>query len=139
VGHSRGGHYARALGARRPDLVSHAVSVGAGLRPTLAVSRPTLVALFLARTGSLALGRARDEGCLTSGCRCAYSRDLHGRFPVSDVRLTSIYTKEDGVVHWQAAIVDEAECVEVSGSHIGLVVNRAVFRVLGRALAAPEL
>ena len=44
IGHSRGGHYARALGHRRPELVSHAISVGAGLRQMLAVSYPTQAA-----------------------------------------------------------------------------------------------
>ena len=33
IGHSRGGHYARALGHRRPELVSHAISAGAGPAP----------------------------------------------------------------------------------------------------------
>ena len=41
IGHSRGGHYVRALGHRRPELVSHAISIGAGLRQMLAVSYPT--------------------------------------------------------------------------------------------------
>ena len=41
VGHSRGGHYARALAPRRPELVSHAISIGAGLRQMLAPSYPT--------------------------------------------------------------------------------------------------
>ena len=35
IGHSRGGHYARALAHRRPELVSHAISLGAGLRQML--------------------------------------------------------------------------------------------------------
>ncbi len=30
MGHSRGGHYARGLAHRRPELVSHAISIGAG-------------------------------------------------------------------------------------------------------------
>ena len=41
VGHSRGGHYARALAHRRPDRVSHAVSLGADLQGMLGVSAPT--------------------------------------------------------------------------------------------------
>ncbi len=44
IGHSRGGHYARALGHRRPELVSHAISIGAGLRQMLAASYPTQAA-----------------------------------------------------------------------------------------------
>ena len=41
IGHSRGGDYARALGQRHPELVSHAISIGAGLRQMLAISYPT--------------------------------------------------------------------------------------------------
>jgi triacylglycerol lipase len=31
IGHSRGGHFAKALAHRRPDLVSRVISLGAGL------------------------------------------------------------------------------------------------------------
>ena len=44
IGHSRSGHYVRALGHRRPELVSHAISIGAGLRGMLATSYPTQAA-----------------------------------------------------------------------------------------------
>ena len=54
IGHSRGGHYARALGHRRPELVSHAISVGAGLRQMLATSYPTQRAAGAARRVVLA-------------------------------------------------------------------------------------
>lgn len=139
VGHSRGGHFAKALGALRPELCSHALSLGAGLRVTLAVSRPTEGALALARAGAVAAGRARDAGCLTKRCRCRYSVGLHGPFPTDQVRLTSVFSKEDGVVKWQAAVVAEAECREVTGSHVGLVFNRAVYHEIAAALAQPEL
>jgi pimeloyl-ACP methyl ester carboxylesterase len=49
IGHSRGGHFARALAARRPELVSHAVSMGADLNGMLGVSSPTLVAVAATR------------------------------------------------------------------------------------------
>ena len=60
-------------------------------------------------------------------------------FPVDRVRLTSIYTKGDGVVRWERAIVEEADCVEVTGSHIGLMANRKAYRAIAAALARPEL
>ena len=53
--------------------------------------------------------------------------------------MTSIYSKGDGVVRWQAQLAPFADCVEVSGSHVGLVFNRKSYRVIAGALAAPEL
>lgn len=81
----------------RPELVSHAISIG------------------------------------------AFADDFLARFPNDRVRLTSIYSKGDGVVRWQEAIVPEAECVEVTGSHVGLVFNRKAYHVIADALAQPEL
>jgi triacylglycerol lipase len=133
VGHSRGGHYARALAARRPDLVSHAVSLGADLRGMLDVSAPTLAAVALARRS-----RPRPPGCLTADCGCGFGRDFAAPLEPA-VRLTSIYSKGDGVVRWQAQVVPDADCVEVTGSHVGLIFNRKSYRAIAAALAAPEL
>jgi pimeloyl-ACP methyl ester carboxylesterase len=138
IGHSRGGHYARALGSRRPDLVSHAVSMGAGLRQMLAVSYPTEAAVAAARDVQRRTGGARSPRCLTEGCDCAFARDFARPFPTDRVRLTSIYSKGDGVVRWQAALAPDAECVEVTGSHVGLIFNRKTYRAIAAALAAPE-
>ena len=41
LGHSRGGHFAKALGHRRPDLVSQVVSMGAALDTPFDISIPT--------------------------------------------------------------------------------------------------
>ena len=49
--------------------------------------------------------------------------------------LTSIYSKGDGVVRWRSCVVPYARCVEVTGSHIGLVFNRKAYRVVAEALA----
>ena len=46
------------------------------------------------------------------------------------VRLTSIYSKGDGVVRWQAALVPYGNCVEVTGSHVGLIFNRKTYRAI---------
>jgi triacylglycerol lipase len=139
IGHSRGGHYARALAARRPELVSHAISIGAGLRRMLATSYPTQLAAGAARRVALHTGRARSSHCLTEMCDCRFAADFAGAFPADRVRLTSIYSRGDGVVRWQAALVPYADCVEVTGSHVGLVFNRKTYRAIATALAAPEL
>jgi pimeloyl-ACP methyl ester carboxylesterase len=139
VGHSRGGLYARALACRRPELVSHAIALGAGLRHMLAVSYPTLVFVDRVRRRLLGTGRARSPRCMTAECDCAFTQDMFRPFPQERVHLTSIYSKGDGVVRWQAAVVPYGECIEVTGSHTGLIFNREAYRAIATALAKPEL
>jgi pimeloyl-ACP methyl ester carboxylesterase len=139
VGHSRGGHLARATAARRPELVSHAISMGADLQGLFGISSPTRAAVGFVRRGLHLTRRSRDPDCFQAHCSCGFIRDYTVAFPVDRVRLTSIYTKGDGVVHWERAIVEEADCVEVTGSHIGLMANRKAYRAIAEALARPEL
>jgi triacylglycerol lipase len=139
VGHSRGGHLARATAARRPDLISHAISMGADLQGLYGISSPTRAAVGIVRRGLHLTRRSRDPDCIRHRCNCAFIRDYTADFPVDRVRLTSIYTKGDGVVRWERAIVEEADCVEVTGSHIGLMANRKAYRAIAAALARPEL
>jgi triacylglycerol lipase len=68
IGHSRGGHFARALAARRPDRVSHAISMGADLQGMFGASAPTLFAVSAARRVVHATGRARKDTCLSRHC-----------------------------------------------------------------------
>src|SRR4051794_13155300 len=49
IGHGRGGHFAKALAHRRPDLVSRVISMGAGLATPFAISAPTLGAVAAVR------------------------------------------------------------------------------------------
>jgi triacylglycerol lipase len=72
-------------------------------------------------------------------CDCTFTAGFRAPFPEDRVRLTSIYSKGDGVVRWQAQLVPYAECVEVTGSHVGLIFNRKSYRAIAQALAAPEL
>lgn len=141
IGHSRGGHYARAIAARTPERVSHAISLGADLGEMLSISIPTTLAVGAARRGLRATGRerARDDRCLSLECSCAFTQDYRRPFPSELVRLTSIYSKGDGVVRWENQIVPEADCVEVTGSHVGLIFNRKAYRAIADALAQPEL
>jgi triacylglycerol lipase len=139
LGHSRGGHFARALACRRPEHVSHAISLGADLQRMFGISAPTQAAVAVSRRCLGALRRARSERCMTADCRCSFTRDFAATFPSDRVRLTSIYSKGDGVVRWPGSVIPYADCVEVTGSHVGLVFNRKAYRAVASALAQPEL
>jgi alpha/beta hydrolase fold len=135
IGHSRGGHFAKALAHRRPDLVRHVVSMGAGLDTPFAISVPTLGAVAAVRTLQ---ARRRPPGCFTTGCGCEFSVHYRAEFP-QQIPLTSIYSRGDGVVQWRSCVVPYARCVEVTGSHIGLAFNRKAYRVIAEALAPEPL
>jgi pimeloyl-ACP methyl ester carboxylesterase len=135
VGHSRGGHFAKALAHRRPERVSAVVSMGAGLDTPFDISVPTQGAIAAVRSWHNATDpKMRESGCFTAECNCKFTRDYAGEFPDS-VPLTSIYSRGDGVVRWYACVVDYANCVEVTGSHVGLAFNRKSYRAVAEALA----
>lgn len=136
IGHSRGGHFVKALAHRHPRRVSCAISIGAGLEAPFAISTLTQAAVAAFRTlYAHTSDRVAHNGCFTDTCRCRFTRDYAEEFP-RDVPLTSIYSRGDGVVRWEACIVPYARCVEVTGSHVGLAFNRKVYRVLAETLAA---
>ena len=137
VGHSRGGHYARSLAARYPDLISDIVTMGAAVEDPLDVSTLTKHAAAAVRTIATTHDSEKQaRGCLTLGCTCEFSRGFAQPFP-AQVRFTSIHSRSDGVVRWRSCIADYAECVDVDGSHIGLAFNRHAYRAIARALAGP--
>ena len=71
---------------------------------------------------------------MTTACRCDFARHYTDPFPAG-VPLTSVYSRGDGVVWWEACVVPYARCVEVSGSHVGLAFNRKAYRAVAQALA----
>jgi triacylglycerol lipase len=137
LGHSRGGHLARAVAVKRPDVVSHAISLGAALRDQLDISIPTRAAVSLVQRVH---GRRSPErrDCFTGSCACAFGAALAAPLP-EDVRLTSIYSRGDGVVWWGSCMAPDATNVEITGSHVGLAFNRKAYRAIAEALAVGEI
>jgi triacylglycerol lipase len=136
VGQSRGGTMARALAARRPDLIRTIVTLGSPMTDQFAVhpvvrAHVTVVGL---------LGTVGVPGLFTHGCGygecCAETRALiAGPFP-RGVRYVSVYSRSDGIVDWRACLDPAAQHVEVRSSHIGMAVHPDVFRAVARALPA---
>jgi len=136
IGHSRGAHFAKALAHWRPDRTAAVISIGAGLDTPFDISLPTKAAVAAVRTAHQRRDRRlAARGCMTAGCGCAFARHYGAAFP-AQLPLTSIFSREDGVVWWEACVVPYARNVEVTGSHVGLAFNRKVYAVVAEALAA---
>ena len=134
IGQSRGGVFAKALAARRPDLVAGVVALGSPVRRQLAVHP-----LVLAQVGVVAaLGTAAAPGlfsvrCLRGDC-CAPFRDaLAGPFP-PEVGYVALYSRSDGVVDWRSCLDPAARCVEIRASHCGMSVSADAYRAIAAAL-----
>ena len=137
VGQSRGGVFARALAARRPELVSGIVTLGS---PT--VSMLSVHPLVLAQVGLVgALGTAHVPGmfrmsCLRGKCCSEFRAALTGPVP-DDVGYVAVYSRSDGIVQWRSCLDPEAdELVEVSASHCGMGVNAQAFLAVANAMAS---
>jgi pimeloyl-ACP methyl ester carboxylesterase len=137
VGQSRGGIFAKALAARRPDLVDSIVTLGS---PTVAQLR--VHPLVLAQIGIVgALGSGHVPGmfslrCLRGDCCERFRAALAGPFP-DDVHWTALYSRTDGIVDWRACLDPQAdELVEVRASHCGMALNAQVYAEVAAALSA---
>ena len=139
IGQSRGGIFARALAARRPELVAGIVTLGSPTQGMLAVHP-----LVLAQVGLVsALGSARMRGrfrwsCLRGTCCEVFRAALQG--PVSDdVGYVAVYSRSDGIVQWRSCLDPEADAlVEVNASHCGMGVNAQAFLAVADAMARFE-
>lgn len=123
VGWSLGGLYARVLAKHNPDKVRCVVTLGS---PFAGHPRSTNAW----RIYEWASGERADDPVANQRLRGALK-----------VPATSIYSRTDGVVAWQASIDDEtatSENIEVIASHLGLGVHPAVLYALADRLAQPE-
>ncbi len=135
VGHSRGGMFARVLAVRRPDLLSHVVTLGAPHLDQLAV-HPLVWASALA-VG--VLGSAGADGMLTLRCGrgdcCApFRRDLAAPLPDA-VRSLALFSRADGIVDWRSCLDPQRGSLEVAAGHFAMVRHPAALHAIGHALA----
>jgi pimeloyl-ACP methyl ester carboxylesterase len=125
VGWSLGGVFAREMAKVQPDNVRLVISLGSPI--TNDIDQTNATALFQAING--------EE---PEPMRDGRYRDLAKAPPVP---TTSILTRTDGVVAWQASVQSpeaNTENIEVLASHCGLGVNPAVMVAIADRLAQPE-
>jgi len=123
VGVSLGGLYARELSARLPGAARSVITLGTPVR-----GHPKDTNVW--QLYEMASGRSVED-----------ARIRRPRLPPADVPTTSIYSRSDGLVAWQACVETpdvRRECIEVVGSHCGLGVNAAALHAIADRLAQPE-
>jgi pimeloyl-ACP methyl ester carboxylesterase len=136
IGQSRGGVFARALAARRPDLVAGIVTLGSPCVSQLKVH--PLVLLQVGLVGALGTGRVPGLftwRCLKGDCCSRFRESLAGPFP-DDVRYVAVYSRSDGIVDWRACLDPAADLVEVRTSHCGMSVSATVYGEIAHALGS---
>jgi pimeloyl-ACP methyl ester carboxylesterase len=135
IGQSRGGVFAKALGARRPELVAGVVTLGAPVLSQLSVHPVVLAQVGLvAALGSGPLPGLISWNCLRGGCCSRFREAVAGPLP-PEVGYVALYSRSDGIVDWRSCIDPHADaCVEVRASHCGMGLNAGVYRAIARAL-----
>jgi hypothetical protein len=122
VGQSLGGIYARVQAARHPEIVRQVVTLGTPVKiGTRAVTNAQPLYQWLDRRHAPATPQLDDGVPL-------------------EVPVTAIHTVTDGIVSWEACIVQpapNAENIRIVGSHLGMGVNPAVVYIVAERLAQP--
>ncbi len=126
IGWSLGGFYAREVARALPDEVRQVITIGTPFAGGTDAADPTSTASWLLH--------------LLSSNSPIVDDAMAGRLrETPPVPTTSIYSKSDGVVAWQACLEDpacrHAESIEVESSHLGLGWNPAVLAVIADRLA----
>lgn len=136
IGQSRGGHFARVLAVRRPDLVSGIVTLGSPQRAPLAVNpvvRASILAVGLA--GTIGRRGLMRHSCLWGKCCTPFWDDFESPFP-RGVGYVSVYSRSDGIVRWESCLDPDADHAEVGASHIGMAVHPDCYRTIASSLEA---
>jgi pimeloyl-ACP methyl ester carboxylesterase len=128
IGHSRGGILAKVVADRHPEAVDRVITLGSPLRDPYDVHPLTMAGVRVAHVLNFIRYAQR------SGVERSFLDELEAP---AKRPLVSIYSRSDGIVHWEACLREDVMCLEVSGSHVGLGVNLEVYRLLARLLAAP--
>jgi triacylglycerol lipase len=140
IGHSRGGMLARAVAARLGDRAGHLALLGSPAGAFLRMSQEEFdrgempPASKVVVEAGMRARRLLDPDCRFPACGCPFPADLR-RTLSPDTRVLSVYSREDRVVPPSASPVPGARNVEVSGTHSGLVYNRAAYREVAAHLA----
>jgi pimeloyl-ACP methyl ester carboxylesterase len=136
IGHSLGGVLARSIAGDLPDEIASVITLGSPFRGNVAHPRLLQAVEVVRRQIKQNHGTKVLPDCYSGACTCAFLDSL-GRELAPTVAETAIYTRNDGLVDWRYCITGNPDVdVEVSGTHVGLGFNPAVYNIIAKRLAA---
>lgn len=135
IGHSLGGMLARFLGANFPEKIRHVIALGSPIDNSLRVHPLVLSASQLLQPLRRLRGQPSPD-CGSLRCTCRFRQTFPSSLP-QGVGFTAIFSKQDEIVDWRSCLDPQGDNQQVSGRHIGLIVNREVYRILASILATP--
>ncbi|MCS6927763.1 MAG: alpha/beta hydrolase [Candidatus Binatia bacterium] len=133
IGHSLGGLLARFLGSTFPGSVRHVIALGSPVTRPLRI-HPLVHSTFLLLQPLRRLKGRTAPQCGSVHCSCSFNRTVFSPLPAG-VGFTSIFSKQDEVVDWRASLDPAGDNREVSGRHLGLIVNPQVYRLIAQVLS----
>lgn len=134
IGHSLGGVLSRSATVQNPDLVESVITLASPFRGVR--SHPGVLEMSERIRNRIFKTSDKTEypNCYTGHCHCLAVTALQEGLP-KHIKQTAIYTKSDGIVHWKNCLSrTEANNFEVTGTHIGLVYNFKVYKLIAERL-----
>ncbi|MCK5892876.1 MAG: alpha/beta hydrolase [Endozoicomonadaceae bacterium] len=127
VGWSLGGVLAREVARRSPEMIRQVITLASPVGGSMEAT--SLWDIYIKLFGRNINKEALEE------------RMEKVRHPVLGVAFTSIYTKQDGVIAWQIAQVDETDLsqnIAVGASHLGIIFNPQALYAIADRLSMPD-
>jgi pimeloyl-ACP methyl ester carboxylesterase len=134
IGHSLGGVLARSLGGELPQVVNRVIGLGAPIRQDWDAMNRRVGSIMQSMAGLWQVMSGARENCGTASCPCGFARTL-AISALSARAFISIHSHEDDVVDWRSCVDDHGANFRVRGRHLGLTVNREVYRLIAEILA----
>jgi len=135
IGHSLGGVLSRSAVVQNRKLIRSVITLASPFRGVK--SHPGVVELSnrIRKRIFKKTDKTDFPNCYTGHCECLAVTSLHHGMP-RDVKQTAIYTKSDGIVDWKSCVSRyEENNFEVTGTHVGLVFNYHVYKLIAERLA----
>ncbi len=138
IGHSLGGILSRSAAAQNLEIIDSVITMGSPFRGVK--SHPFLIDMSekIRRRIFVNHDNNHPQNCYTGYCDCVAVSAMQKVLP-DTIKKTAIYSKSDGVVHWENCIYrDENKNFEVSGTHCGMAFNYQVYKLIGERLKSEK-